>query len=378
MRKLTKMTDQPNIQPIPEIVPAKKFNPLLISALLTAILLIGLGGVYAGIMIGRKQSVVPTSTVEPTVAPVVDETTNWKTYRNEKLGFEFKYPYPDENLVAEDKPVSDLGAVFSQGFGKQEHGGYSFYLAVYLNKNKIDLKTFYIKMSESSEFYEGLMFDEKYATNTKLLSNGAKAYFFKDGYCVSLCDRYVWSNNELVYELINYKKGTLQNSQLFDQILSTFKFLDQTTNNDQVEIESLVNTFETFNQQKKVNEVMSLMTLPKTDQEKEIYNSMMGLDSPGISPRLFSNTSSNYKLNSWKIIEIQKNGSTTETKYTVKVEETRDNGTTNAGVFLGIQKDFFVFEIVKVNNQWLVDKYIWPKAGPETINNPLKYRGFGF
>ena len=80
-------------------MPEKK--PLTIAILLIVILLIVAGAVYAGMQLGKKQisqpTSIPTQVTQPTsiVVPPTntpDETANWKTYRNEKYGFEIKYP----------------------------------------------------------------------------------------------------------------------------------------------------------------------------------------------------------------------------------------------------------------------------------------------
>lgn len=106
------------VQPVP-VEPKKKSNLLLIVILVIAILLVGVGGVYAGMQIEKRkvkvwtepplaevtpqptnntpQVITETITVKPT--GTVDETSNWKTYKNDKYGFEFQYP--EKNYTVE-------------------------------------------------------------------------------------------------------------------------------------------------------------------------------------------------------------------------------------------------------------------------------------
>lgn len=63
----------------------------------TGILLVGLVAAATLILAGTlylKQNKKPQSVVQTTVqpSPLPDETTNWKTYTNQKYNFEFKYP----------------------------------------------------------------------------------------------------------------------------------------------------------------------------------------------------------------------------------------------------------------------------------------------
>lgn len=100
-------TNQPVSPQAPPVVKKKKSNlPTIVipacrqAGWLIAILLIGAGGVCAGVQIGKRQMAggslkrpVPTPILQPTEIPVtLDETANWKTYRDEELGFEIKYP----------------------------------------------------------------------------------------------------------------------------------------------------------------------------------------------------------------------------------------------------------------------------------------------
>ncbi len=72
----------------------------IVIALVFAVILVGAVGVYY-----VKQQQIRKSSI-------VDETANWKTYKNEKYGFEAKYP---KNWVAQDKlPQKPKEAVFSE------------------------------------------------------------------------------------------------------------------------------------------------------------------------------------------------------------------------------------------------------------------------
>lgn len=91
--------NQSDLSQTPVAVGKKKVNPLTIVVLLIVILLVGVGGIYAGMQISKKQTpiplvsqptIIPTKFVQPT--SVSDETANWKTYTNTKYGFEFMYP----------------------------------------------------------------------------------------------------------------------------------------------------------------------------------------------------------------------------------------------------------------------------------------------
>lgn len=97
------MTEQvPEIQEKPiqpemvsEIPQNKNFFKIVLPVVLG--LIVVAGAVYAGYQFGRKsvplQIPIDNGPVEIEVSPTPEVLADWKTYKNEKYGFEFKYPY---------------------------------------------------------------------------------------------------------------------------------------------------------------------------------------------------------------------------------------------------------------------------------------------
>lgn len=134
MVEQTPETPPEQIQPEVVSVTPKK-SPLPVILLVVLGLIIVAGAVYAGFRMGRKQ-ISPGATSEPTVVPQTTEvtstpgaTTNWKTYKNEKYGFEFKYPEKlqfEENIYPGEK-----GIVYCLNFKKSISFNYFFIREVY-------------------------------------------------------------------------------------------------------------------------------------------------------------------------------------------------------------------------------------------------------
>lgn len=105
---------QPETTPIsetPVLLPKKNPLPKIVLLVILGLLVAGVL-VYAGIAIGKKQNppeVIP-QVVEP--SPTPDPTANWKTYRNDKYGFEFKYP--EDYSLADIKEETVISAPLSK------------------------------------------------------------------------------------------------------------------------------------------------------------------------------------------------------------------------------------------------------------------------
>lgn len=241
----TTETPQPT-QPIAELKPTNWPKVVLV-----AVLGIGLlaGSAYAGYWYGTQQAQqiekltavsqpTPTPTSTPT-PPVRDETADWKTYTDKPHGISFKYP-PDWEI----QPLSDweiepttpekedeltirtLVKIAPQDFAMGEQCVILFYVD---NPENLSLEMLDKKLTGPSE---------KIGSNVSLglysqsavpvtLSDGTTAYFEKNSFCEPvLCQRYTWSYKNRVYQLINYPREILSQAQIFDQIFSTFKFIN--------------------------------------------------------------------------------------------------------------------------------------------------------
>lgn len=130
--------------------------------------------------------------------------------------------------------------------------------------------------------------------------------------------------------------------------------------------------------------MLSLYTPPETQDEINSYRNLIGQDPQIETPRLFNNVASNFIVTNWKIAKSEypdnKELITKENnKYFVTVEETRKNWCNSdlcAGTYAFEHSGFYIFEIVKQNSSWMIDKYYPQTALPKNENT--KYAGFNF
>lgn len=149
-------------------------------------------------------------------------------------------------------------------------------------------------------------------------------------------------------------------------------------------VKSLVSKFEQYIQDRNVNDLMSLFTFPETKEEVASYRNLIGLDPDVGSPRLFNNVTSNFIVINWKIARrespdnkelITKDGN----KYFVDVEETRKswcNSDPCAGTYSFEKRNIYIFEIISVNSQWMVDKYYF--MNQRNVSGGPKYEALNF
>lgn len=201
------------------------------------------GAVYAGILIEKKQSLnrfgnleTPPSELKEdstlnNVSPTPDITTDWKTYTNEKYSFEFKYPNLTNWTIKEDIQGENSVGIYNYDINKAPGRGYSPEKDSNLFKIEI---TFDQKFSDVEKWLE----QEKKRTDpitdqsVKLLNiktitvDGQNGVYFeeKDSLSGTLVGGVTFQTpqKQLAHFFggLNYEG----NKELFDQILSTFRF----------------------------------------------------------------------------------------------------------------------------------------------------------
>lgn len=157
----------------------------------------------------------------------VDETANWKTYTSEKFGYQLKHPdlLLNKCNVGGISQSDKIDVVLAQG-QPREGTGYcgSYIIAVFIDKNNKGSITDKLNefISSKIEAYGGkkedyVLSDSKLGTNSvvKLTSTNS----FLTIYALS-------SSSSLYYFMIQDNTGG-ESKEEIDQILATFKFLDQ-------------------------------------------------------------------------------------------------------------------------------------------------------
>lgn len=221
-------TMTPDAQPIPtspvEIPTPQKHNKINILVLSIIFLLLGSTSFFAYQYIQLKQQVNSKPTTSPTpfaspkpTAEAGNPTANWKTYSNEKYGFEIKY-HP------ESKPNEFIGNI--------EAGQFTYLFLIKFGTNPIKSPygyEFKVDNQKSLDDYRtdlvGHITDKIDSEEETVINNNA---WKKINYKIFVTTDYV----PITMAIINRAGyGFAISSSAFDidQILSTFKFLDQPT-----------------------------------------------------------------------------------------------------------------------------------------------------
>ena len=97
----------------------KKFI-ITISIIIAALLIVGIGYILVGQKSDQKQGVGDNSNqTEPEVMVSDVDTSDWQTYRNEELGFSFRYPKDWDMETNNDK--SEIVSVSNYFFNKHSN-----------------------------------------------------------------------------------------------------------------------------------------------------------------------------------------------------------------------------------------------------------------
>jgi len=199
-------------------VPVSKKPNYWIVAIIVFVLLLVIGSIYMFSLRSQKQMFPPPP--EPPLPPKItlqpspgqDPTANWKTYANTKYGYSIKYPQ-ELNIYTRVESLP--------GNEEQRKLHTTCCIGIY-NKDSIILGVDAFEEKRTLEQYKNelLAKDPKDVSNLrtiKILDKEALEYNFTSNKIVTLID------NNTRYNFL-YIKG---DHYLADQILSTFKFLDQ-------------------------------------------------------------------------------------------------------------------------------------------------------
>lgn len=201
------------IQPLP-VEQTKKSKLPLVAILIVVILLIATGGVYAGMQLKEKQlveksflEVAPTTVAEPslapTLAPDVDETADWKIFSDNNLIF--KYP-PTWTMTIAGKRIEGINPVVIIDIADKEIGLMNECMQVTStsNINEVTVKRFsQVKTGEMCSSDIQLSKEIWVVSNEKDNASG-------------ISFRYSDADQTMANEI-------------FNKILSTFKFIDSTS-----------------------------------------------------------------------------------------------------------------------------------------------------
>lgn len=207
-----------------------------------------------------------------------------------------------------------------------------------------------------------------YSFQTKPEGSKSTTLYASDGIVIKNKKRYSVSLSSFNQKLLESKQT------MFDQILSTFKFIDQTINPDQDAVNNVVKNFYNALESQDGKVLFSYFTQPATSQEKESFNWLTGADIAGTPIyRAFFRQ----KISDPKIVDTQKINDTT---FLVKISD-QLVGIPSAGGETKLytpQPRNVLITMIKSGNTWLVDKYTDPSNTSNSGNaGAPKYNGFG-
>lgn len=220
-----------NQEPQP-VLPKKKFDLKIIAILLVAILLLVAGLVYAGMQLEKRKVKVwvEPPLIEITSEPtgISDETANWETYSNTEYGFKFKYPasFFLKNFAEDsNNNVVMISDVKIEDPYISPESCFKVLIAFENNPKRFTFEDFVKEKNSEPDRGQGYYLSSEVKRNIE----GREVYYMKDAYCVINCSHAVIPHKDKFW-VFTYSSGQESKQHqlpLFDQILSSFKFIDE-------------------------------------------------------------------------------------------------------------------------------------------------------
>jgi len=240
---LEDQVSQPVLEQTPVVVEKKKVSPLTIVVLLVVILLVGVGGIYAGMQLGKNQIKVwvepPLTVATPEPTEIIDETSTWKTYISKNKEYQIKYPPQYKYRECEGSVDFDLEQPSVCGLKNDVVYPISIYeydkgtLDQFIDGSNVNFnapKRINLYIATTNDYYQ---------ISKKEINLAGKSYqqaikILKDSSPKNMPGLYYegiftgFPVGDKVFIVVNTKKyqDSPNIQRIYDQILSTFKFLD--------------------------------------------------------------------------------------------------------------------------------------------------------
>lgn len=203
-----------------------KVIPIVLGVVAVTIIAIG---VY---LLGTKQNQTPVQNIAQTTpipTPTSDPAANWKTYTNTKQGFSFKYP-PEWDMEVgsqvEEGEIAPALNIHNHYVSDPSKGHYNYYFGdiVGINIKKTSNKSLDQEIQEDIKM-SGNIFEN--IRHFVVDSIEGRRFTFNGQYAV---DTVLVKNNEFELEIshrlaVDKSNKNSINKEIFNQILSTFRFL---------------------------------------------------------------------------------------------------------------------------------------------------------
>lgn len=190
-------------------------------------------------------------TVPSSPKPTLDENASWKSYTSEQLGISFKYPqgWKIDLKLTSLAYGADGALVLTIPRSSGNVAMHLYYYENPKNLSPLEFEAEYIRKKKQEDGYVGIVPEfpnspEFHDPNDKqiTLTNGTIGYYLEKGSCEpTACQKYFFTHNKklFLFESVpathlldnqtDYQTEANRFTKYFHQVLSTFRFLDQTS-----------------------------------------------------------------------------------------------------------------------------------------------------